>query len=303
MSASARFACSASKYVLFQDWLNVSDSNTETRLAHERGVAAFYGTGLDRVDDDLNWELTYGLWRSASDTYAQAAANMWDQLFQGLSLVPGESVVVDVAPGMGKELIHLYEKFRPKRIVGVDLTPQHVVRSNRLIAKHGLSEHIEVILGSGTQIDKLFGKEFATHVICVEGTSQMKGRVEFFRSAKAILRPGGVLGICDATLRRPPGAWLPLVQLAARAWKMPSENILTAPEFAAQLRDLGFNVTTQEIGDRVWAPYCRAKSKEFRSDIGRRGLAQAMGFALINQLLALADRSGTIGYSVVVGKT
>jgi len=280
----------------------MSDTSLETRLAHERGVAAFYGTGLDRLDEDLNWELTYGLWNSASDTYAQAAVNMWDALFDGLDFVPGESVVVGVAPGMGKELIHLYKKYRPRKIIAVDITPQHVLRANRLIAKNGLSEHISVIEGSGTQLDRHFEKNFATHVICVEGTVQMKDRIEFYRSAKAILKPGGILGICDSTLRRAPGKWMPLVRMVTKVWKVPSENILTREQFAAQIEGLGFSVTSEEVGDRVWAPYCRAKRTEFRDDIGRRGFAKAVGFVVINELIALADKTGSMGYTVLVGR-
>lgn len=281
----------------------MNDPRKQTRVAHEKGVAAFYGTGLDRLDEDLNWELTYGLWKSASDTYAQAAINMWDALFDSLDIIPDESVIVDVAPGMGKELIHLYQKYRPKKIVAVDITPQHVLRANRLIARHGLSEHIEVKLGSGTELDRHFSPDFASHVICVEGTVQMKDRIEFFRSAKEILRPGGTLGICDSTLRRPPGVWMPILRLVTEGWKVPAENIMTGPQICDQLQGLGFKATSQEIGDKVWAPYCRAKRKELREDIERRGLPKAVGFALINNLIALADLTGSMGYSIIVGKT
>lgn len=280
----------------------MSDVRLEQRTAHERGVAAFYGTGLDRLDENLNWELTYGYWKSDSDTYAQAAVNMWEALFDSLDIVPGESVIVDVAPGMGKELIHLYQKYRPKKIVAVDITPQHVLRANRLIAKHGLSEFISVIQGSGTALDQHFEKGFATHVICVEGTVQMKDRVEFFRSAKAILRPGGVLGICDSTLARAPGIWMPLVRLVTEVWKVPAENILTSAEVATQIEGFGFTVQRTEIGPQVWAPYCRAKRKDFRADVKRRGFFKAMGFMVINQLIALADLTGSMGYTIFVGR-
>ncbi len=273
------------------------------REAHERRVAAFYGTGLDRLDEDQNWELTYGLWKTESDTYAQAALNMWEELFARLDLVPEESVVVDVAPGMGKELVHLYEKYRPRKIVAVDITPQHVARARRLVESHGLSDRIQVITGSGTELTKHFARGFATHVICVEGTVQMKHRVEFFRTAREILRPFGVLGICDSTLRRPSGRWTPLVRLVVDAWKVPPENILSAAQVAAQLESLGFTTMRREVGERVWAPYCRAKRREIRADIQRRGLAKGLGLAIINQLIAWADRAGVMGYTIFIGRT
>ncbi len=272
------------------------------REAHERRVAAFYGTGLDRLDQEQNWELTYGLWKTPSDTYAQAASNMWDELFVSLDLVPEESVVVDVAPGMGKELVHLYEKYRPRQIIAVDITPEHVARARRLVEKHGLRDRIQVILGSGTELTQHVARCFATHVISVEGTVQMKDRGEFFRSAREILRPGGVLGICDSTLRAPPGKWAPLVGLVVDAWEVPRENILRAGEVAAQLESLGFKTRFREIGDRVWAPYCRAKRKEIGADIRRRGLAKGLGLALINQLIAWADGAGVMGYTIFLGK-
>jgi hypothetical protein len=62
-----------------------------------------------------------------------------------------------------------------------------------------------------------------------------------------------------------PGQWIWLVRLVSDLWKVAEENIVTGARIGEQLA--------------------------------------ALGFAVINPLIAVADRTGTIGYSVIVGRT
>ena len=270
---------------------------------HEENVDSFYSSGLDKVDPDDVWPLTYGYWLNENDTYNDAAKQMWDRLYGSANIVPGESIVVVVAPGMGLELLHLYRTYLPRKIYGVDITEEHVKRTRNLIEKEGLSDFIELIHGSGTRLNEYINDK-VTHVLCVEGTIQMDNRHGFYQSARNILVDGGVFGFCDSCVKHYPSGMADglFKNLISSMWLVPVENMQTPADMIADLESLNYKIQLSEtFGDRVWIPYCNAKLKEFSNDVTKRGMLNAIGLFAINETLRFGCYfTDNIDYCVII---
>jgi len=271
----------------------------KTQKDHEKQIESFYSTGLGNIHKDTAWELTFGYWEKDTDSYSRAAQNLWGQLFDKINIT-NESIVVSVGCGMGFELLHLYRTYSPKKIIGIDLTKEHIDRATILIEKNGLSEVVQLIHGSGLDLCNLLPNLNPTHIINIEATSQMLNRNKFVSEAFRILAPGGYLGVCDAIILKKSKFYFPLTWITANLWKVPMRNITTT--LTEELVENKFDVTTTEIGHQVWPGYVKYKRKDFASDVRMRGYIFAILFILLNEALSFSYKAKLLGYSVFIGK-
>src|SRR5687768_13475132 len=92
-----------------------SDKKAWPKDAHEHFVESFYGTGVEKYGDFHNGYLNFGLWEEGNTDYIKAAENMVHRIGTMLG-VNKESLVLDVACGMGTQDVYLAKTFNPKRI-------------------------------------------------------------------------------------------------------------------------------------------------------------------------------------------
>jgi len=150
-------------------------------------------------------------------------------------------VVVDVGCGWGGSLRKLNDRFRPDRLLGLDIAPKMVEAARRQAAplRTLAGAAVEVVLADSAALpladasaDLLFCHQ-TFHHLC----DQERAIAEFFR----VLRPGGKLLFAEST-RRYIHSWI--IRLLFRH---PMEMQKTAPEYLALVRRAGFDVPDARV--------------------------------------------------------
>lgn len=184
-------------------------------------------------------ETRFGKWFLRTDTWA---VHVLDRALDDLTrLLPQRRadypVVMDVGCGCGRSLQKLQARFKPQRLVGVDIDDRMLAASAHRIAKEKV--HAELLQGSSARlpmadasVDLLFCHQTFHHL--VEQEAAMR---DFFR----VLKPGGVLLFAEST-RRYIESWVIML-----LFRHPMEVQRTAPEYLQMVRDGGFHVAPESI--------------------------------------------------------
>jgi len=150
--------------------------------------------------------------------------------------------VLEVACGTGRNFPHLIRAIGKKGyLIGFDYT-REMLDSASLLCKQKGWKNVKLVQGDAAEL-KTKEKDF-DGVLSVLGISAIPDWEKALRRCKSILRPGGILSVCDARLFKGTFEFLnPLVKIVysnLAAWD-PSKNI---PD---KMRGLFGNVDVQEF--------------------------------------------------------
>lgn len=106
--------------------------------------------------------------------------------------------VLDLGCGVGASLCHLAEHL-PITGTGITLSPVQARVAGERIAAAGLTDRVRVIEGSYTDLPAAVGTVDAAYAI--ESFVHGPDPVRFFAEAARVIRPGGLLAICDDIAR------------------------------------------------------------------------------------------------------
>lgn len=150
---------------------------------------------------------------------------------------PAYPVVADVGCGWGRSLEKLNDRFRPQRLIGIDIDP-NMLDACATEAKR-LATPVELVRCSSSRlcladscVDLLFCHQTFHHLV-----DQERAIREFFR----VLKPGGALLFAEST-RRYIHSWI--IKLLFRH---PMEVQKTAPQYLELIRGAGFTVLPTSI--------------------------------------------------------
>ena len=147
-------------------------------------------------------------------------------------------VIADVGCGYGRSLKKLNDRFKPKKLIAIDIDPEMIDATKEEVKAVQLN-NVDYICCSSSMIDladnsvdMLLCHQTFHHLIYQE-----KAMSEFLR----ILKPGGVLLFAEST-KRYIHSWI--IKLLFRH---PMQVQKTAGEYLALVRDAGFYVADEKI--------------------------------------------------------
>jgi ubiquinone/menaquinone biosynthesis C-methylase UbiE len=250
--------------------------------------------------------LNVGWWKDQPSTLDDACEALARLAGEQLQLGPNDRLL-DVGFGFGDQDMYWMEHFKPREIVGINITRSQVEHARERVAARGMSERIEFKLASATKMpfeDNSFDK-----VIALESAFHFQTREAFFAEAFRVLRPGGRLVTFD--LLAQPYAELAfwgrvISSMGLYFWKTCSENVYTREVYESKLRTVGFDARVESIRDDSLVPFSRYTLAELaKSEVASRinpvvagmlwlpaeaVLDNPLGLLTLDYVLAVADR-------------
>ncbi len=146
-------------------------------------------------------------------------------------------VILDVGCGWGRSFKLLHDRFRPERMIGVDIDDTMVEAAAGEAAKHGLT--VEVRRGSSSRLP--VPSESADMILCHQTFHHLMDQHEALAEFHRVLKPGGLLLFAEST-RKYIHSWL--IRLLFRH---PMNVQRSAEEYLSMLREAGFAVEPAQI--------------------------------------------------------
>ena len=185
-------------------------------------------------------ETTIGKWFLSSKTWTNQVLEI---ALKDLSRLLGQdgqhyAVVADVGCGYGRSLKKLNDRFKPDKLIAMDIDPE-MINAARNETKLNNLKQVEYHCCSSSMIDlendsvdMLFCHQTFHHLL-----HQSEAIAEYFR----VLKPGGVLLFGEST-KRYIHSWI--IRLLFRH---PMDVQKTADEYLSLIRNTGFTVSDQQI--------------------------------------------------------
>jgi SAM-dependent methyltransferase len=238
--------------------------------------------------------LNLGLWEGDGADPSEAPVAVRRLVERLASDLPAGGDVLDVANGLGAQDLVIADVARPRSLTAVNIT------WSQLEAGRGRLRDAGARAACADACRLPFADGSFDGVISVEAAFHFRSRDEFFREARRVLRPGGVLTMSDvATLRYPRGAREAVAAVAMlRAWGLRSSAAASWERIRGLAAAAGFvDVETELAGDRVIAPalrFVRDRLEGDQTERAGRSLALAAR-AMVAQADVLWER-GLLDY-------
>lgn len=187
-------------------------------------------------------ETRFGLWFLQTETWTRhvlerALKDLTRLLATGGALPDSYPVVADVGCGFGRSLPKLYHRFRPRRLIGMDVDGAMLDASAREILSADIQAELiqcssDSLSLEDNSVDLLFCHQTFHHLV-----EQEKAIREFYR----VLKPGGVMLFAEST-RRYIESWT-----IRYLFRHPMHVQKTAAQYLALVRDTGFTVPPEAV--------------------------------------------------------
>ena len=214
------------------------DRNTANFVAHGEGGAegalhrAVWGPGVDDTDAAVHY-----------------VENRLADHLRELPAGEGPAHVVDLGCGVGGSLCHLAARL-PVRGTGLTLSPVQVRHAERRIREAGLSDRVRCV--EADYCDPPPDLPPADLAYAIESLVHGPDPARFFAACTRIVRPGGLLAVCDDFLRPADGrAARRAVARFRRGWHL---NTLLHPH---ELRDLAARAGFEHLRTDDLTPHLR----------------------------------------------
>ena len=269
--------------------------SADIKRYYDRHTASFIRFGEGRA------AIHRAVWGPDSRTQEQAFHYVDDQivaLMRRSDTPLSATHVVDLGCGVGASLCYLAERL-PIRGTGVTLSHAQAEMARQFIAKAGLSERVECLEADYTDLPPTIKP--ADLAYAIESFVHGPAPERFFAEAARLVRPGGLLVICD-DLRRDtadPKAARALDRFA-RGWHI--NSLLTRDTLTRRARDAGF-VQEEATDFTRWLELGRPRDRMVAALVAMFGWLpleeSRFGMLAGGSALQTCLRRGWIGYDLV----
>jgi len=160
--------------------------------------------GNAALDQAFGRHVHWGYWaeprraKRSPEDFALAAEALSQKVWKAAILKNGMRVL-DAGCGFGGTLASLNENFSDMDLVGLNIDPRQIARAKqKVFAQSGNS--IRFVEGNACAMPLEAG--YFDAVLAVECIFHFPSRREFFAEAHRVLKPGGILSLCDFVPRR-----------------------------------------------------------------------------------------------------
>jgi erythromycin 3''-O-methyltransferase len=226
-----------------------------------------------------------GYWKNGETNLDDASDSLARLAADSLELGPQDRLL-DVGFGYGDQDMYWTEHYKPREIVGLNITQSQLELASKRVAERGMSDRIRYQLASATNMP--FADNSFDKVVALECAFHFPTRADFFREAFRVLRPGGRLVTLDFLPL--PYDGLPLVPrtlstLGLYLWKICPENVYDRHVYTAKLQEAGFSARVESVHDDTLVPFARYTIAK----LSDREFARKMNFLIASMLWVPAE--------------
>lgn len=232
------------------------------------------------------------MWGPGTASREQAFHYIDDRIADAIGRLPTVgrlAHVVDLGCGVGASLCHIAARL-PVRGTGVTLSPMQARLATRRIEAAGLAHRVSCVVGDFCALPA--GPAAADAAYAIEAFAHSPDAARFFDEAARLVRPGGLLAICDDFLHdtHDLGA-AAAVERFRRGWRL--NTLLTPSEARTAAERAGFvHEATTELAS--WLELNRPRDRALAA------LAALVGRLLGGSALHSCLVRGWIGYDLLL---
>lgn len=278
-------------------------ANVVSITAHQEKIVARYG-GKEftaRMQEFPDGYHNLGYWEPNGVTRLEASRNLIMETARALK-IPAQGKILDVGCGVGIGTIEIAREASDIQMIGVDITPDNI---DYAISQLAPNDNVEFMPMSATSL--AFPPDFFDGIMAVDCAIHFDDRVQFFKEAYRVLKPGGILSVTDTLITKDVYRrfWKYLAGKMLSSWCVPESNVLGINECRDQLKSIGFhNASIVSIADKTLQPVCIyfTSYTKFINGVKIEGFFKSIEAYLIFSIMKYATKKGMIDYVSIVAE-
>lgn len=159
---------------------------------------------LKRLDDSYTM-LHYPLYIDESDTFLQAQKNLTNYCISRINSLENKTIL-EIGCGNGVQTKYIHNKYKPKRITGIDLNTENIRIANQEKDRRGI-KNVHFYVDDAQQLSK-FEDDSVDVIINIESAFHYPDKPLFLQQLFRVLKPGGDFIIADILTTHNKNRWM-----------------------------------------------------------------------------------------------